>query len=173
MISTWAARAGLFSLVLATAGIASAQLKVGVVDMRRAILESAEITKASKELSEKYRPRQEEGQRLQKQLSDIQAQLQNGGDKLSPAQQQDLQVQGQRRQRELQRLSDDLQADLDRDRNEVLSKAQVNMRTVVEKLAADKGLDLVLDAGNAVVYKPALDFTQDAITAYNAAHPVK
>jgi outer membrane protein len=173
MFSTWAARAGLFSLVFATAGIASAQLKIGVVDMRRAILESAEITKASKELADKYKPRQEQGQQLQKQLADIQQQLQTGGDKLSPAQQQELQLQGQRRQRELQRLSDDLQADLDRDRNEVLGKAQVNMKAIVDKLAADKGLDLVIDAGNAVSYKPALDFTQDAITAYNAAHPVK
>ena len=178
MKSTMVARFGLYSLVLAgciatATGTAFAQVKVGVVDMRRAILESAEIKKASAELEVKYKPRQEEGQRLQKQLSDIQAQLQSGQGKLSQSQEADLQLQGQRRQRELQRISDDLQADVDRDRNDILGKAQANMQAIVKKLAEDKGFDVVVDAQTTLYYKGALDVTADAITAYNAAHPVK
>jgi outer membrane protein len=173
MFAMWAARGGLISLVLLGAGFASAQTKVGIVDMRRAILESAEIKKASADLEVKYKPRQEEGQRLQKQLNDIQTQLQNGQGKLSQAQEADLQAQGNRRQRELRNLSDDLAADIQRDRDEILGKAQQNMKAIVDKLAADKGLDVVLDSGNTVSYKTALDFTNDAITAYNAAHPAK
>ncbi len=141
--------------------------------MRRAILETAELKKASVDLEAKYKPRQEEGARLQKQLQDIQQQLQTGQGKLSQEQQTALQSQGTRRQRELQHLSDDLQADIDRDRNEVLGKAQANMVAVVKKLAEDKGLDVVVDTGNTVYYKSPLDLTNEAITAYNAAHPVK
>jgi outer membrane protein len=136
----WAARAGLFVLVLASAVSAQAQLKVGVVDMRRAILESAEIKKISAEMEAKYKPRQDEGQRMAKQLQDIQTQIQNGQGKLSQSALAELQTQGQRRQRDLQRLSDDLQADIDRDRQEILSKAQANMQAVVKKLAEDKAL---------------------------------
>lgn len=178
MFSSWAARVGLYSLALCGlvtlgAGSAAAQTKIGIVDMRRAILECAEIKKASADLEAKYKPRQEEGQRLQKQLQDIQAQLQSGQGKLAQAQQTDLQTQGQRRQRELQRLSDDLQADVERDRNDVLQRAQANMQQVVKKLAEDKGFDLVVDTANAIYFKAALDVTADAITAYNAAHPAK
>jgi outer membrane protein len=174
MFSTKVARIGLFAVVLAGfAGTAFGQVKVGIVDMRRAILESAEIKKASAELEVKYKPRQEEGQRMQKQLQDIQTQLQNGQGKLSQAQETDLQAQGQRRQRELQRISDDLQADVDRDRNDILGKAQANMQAVVRKLAEDKGMDVVIDAGTTLYFKSALDLTTDAITAYNAAHPAK
>jgi outer membrane protein len=173
MISTWAARAGLFSFALALAVSAQAQTKVGVVDMRRAILETAELKKASVDLEAKYKPRQEEGARLQKQLTDIQQQLQTGQGKLSTQQEEELRSQGTRRQRELQRLSDDLQADIDRDRNEVLGKAQANMVAVVKKLAEDKGLDVVVDTQTTIYYKTAMDITNDAITAYNAAHPVK
>ncbi len=175
MFSSWAARAGLFSLMFAGifAGTAPAQVKMGVVDMRRAILESAEIKKASADLEAKYKPRQEEGQRMQKQLQDIQQQLQAGQGKLSQAQEADLQAQGQRRQRELQRISDDLQADVERDRNDILGKAQAAMQAVVKKLAEEKGLDVVVDVNNTVYYKTGLDVTNDAITAYNAAHPAR
>ncbi len=177
MFSNWAARAGLFSLVLAGCAAASAQtgapVKLGIVDMRRAILETAEIKKASADLEAKYKPRQEEGQRLQKQLADIQAQIQNGQGKLSQAQETDLQTQGQRRQRELQRISDDLQSDVEKDRNEILGKAQANMQAIVRKLAEDKGFDIVVDSSTTIYYKTALDVTNDAITAYNAAHPAK
>ena len=178
MFLTRVARYGLFSFLLAgcvaaTTGSAFAQAKVAIVDMRRAILESAEIKKASAELEAKYKPRQEEGQRVQKQLQDMQAQLQNGQGKMSQAQEADLQTQAQRRQRELQRISDDLQADVDRDRNEILGKAQANMQAVVRKLAEDKGFDMIVDAQNTLYFKPAMDLTNDAITAYNAAHPAK
>lgn len=173
MISSWAARAGLFSFAFAVAISAQAQTKVGVVDMRRAILETAELKKASVDLEAKYKPRQEEGARLQKQLTDIQQQLQTGQGKLSQEQETELRSQGTRRQRELQRLSDDLQADIDRDRNDVLGKAQGNMVAVVKKLAEDKGLDVVVDTQTTIYYKTAMDITNDAITAYNAAHPVK
>jgi outer membrane protein len=178
MISSWAARAGLFSFAMAVATAvfpqdASAQVKMGVVDMRRAILETAELKKASTDLEAKYKPRQDEGARLTKQLQDIQQQMQAGQGKLTQQQETDLQAQGTRRQRELQRLSDDLQADIERDRNEVLGKAQANMQAVVKKLAEDKGLDVVVDTGNTIYYKTAMDITNEAITAYNAAHPVK
>ncbi|WP_180541418.1 OmpH family outer membrane protein [Nevskia soli] len=169
----WAARAGLFVLVLASAVSAQAQLKVGIVDMRRAILESAEIKKISAEMEAKYKPRQDEGQRMAKQLQDIQTQIQNGQGKLSQSALTELQTQGQRRQRDLQRLSDDLQADIDRDRQDILSKAQANMQAVVKKIAEDKGYDLIVDVTSTLYYKTALDLTNDAITAYNAAHPAK
>jgi outer membrane protein len=150
-----------------------AQTKVGVVDMRRAILETAEIKKASAELEVKYKSRQEDGVRLQKQLQDIQTQLQGDPAKLSEQQRAELQSQGTRRQRELQRLSDDLQADVERDRNEVLGKCQANMQAVVKKLAEEKGLDVVVDTGNTVYFKTSLELTTEAVAAYNAAHPVK
>jgi outer membrane protein len=176
MLSTWAARFGLFSLVLASAGIVSAQSKVGIVDMRRAILETAEIKKASADMEGKYKPRQDQVVAMQKQIQDIQTQLQqaqNGQSKLTQAQATDLQGQGQRRERELKRLTDDLQTDFEYDRNAILGKAQGNMVAIVKKIAEDKGLDIVVDSNNTIYYKAPLDVTNDAITAYNAAHPAK
>ena len=101
-----------FGVVLAPA--ASAQTKVGVIDLQRAILGTSEIKKASNDLQVKFKPRQDELEKLQKEMAEIQEKLQNPQ---TPAPQaQDLQLKGQRDQREAQRLTEDLQADVERER---------------------------------------------------------
>lgn len=155
------------------AGIASAQTKVGVISLQRAVLEAAEIKKASAALEAKYRPRQQEMEKLQRDLQTIQQQLQTSAGKLSPQTESGLQAQGQRKQRELQRIGEDLQSEVERERNEILSRSSQRMQEIVKKLAEEKGLDVVVDISNTVYYKPALDVTSDAIAAYDKANPAK
>lgn len=168
----------IFTRVLLTAacavaftGIASAQLKVAVIDMRQAVVKTAEIKKASGELEAKYKPRQAQADALQKELDEIQAKIQGG--KLTPAQQQDLQIQGQRKQRDLQRLSEDATAEFSAERNEILAKASQRMVDVVKKLSEARGLDLVVDIASTFYLKPALDITNDAVAEYDKAYPAK
>lgn len=156
---------------VALAFTATAQTKVGVINSQKAVLDTAEIKKAQAELEAKFKPRQDQMVKLQKDLQDIQAQLQSG--KLNQNAEQDLTIQGQRKQREMQRLQDDLQADVDRDRNEILQRTGQRMQDVVKKLAEEKGLDVVVDSANTVFYKPALDLTAEATTAYDKTYPVK
>ena len=156
----------------ASAPLLTAQAKVAVVNLQRAVLESAEIKKAETDMEARYKPRTQEIDQLQKDLANISQQLQTG-DRLSPQAQSDLQSQGQRKQRDLQRLQDDLQADVNRDRNDILAKSTQKMGEVVKKIAEQKGLDLVLDTSNAVYVKSALEITNEAIAAYNEAYPAK
>ena len=156
---------------VALAFTATAQTKVGVINSQKAVLDTAEIKKAQAELEAKFKPRQDQMVKLQKDLQDIQAQLQSG--KLNQNAEQDLTIQGQRKQREMQRLQDDLQADVDRDRNEILQRTGQRMQDVVKKLAEEKGLDVVVDAANTVFFKPALDLTAESTAAYDKAYPVK
>ena len=154
-----------------SAGSAAAQAKVAIINVQRAIIETAEIKKAQTELEAKYKPRTVELEKLQKELQDIQTQLQSG--KLNPQAEQELQARGQRRQREYQRVGEDLQGDVDRERNEILQKAGQRMNEVVKKIAEERGFDVVVDVTNTVYFKPALEFTADAIKAFDAAYPVK
>jgi outer membrane protein len=159
-------------LLLASLGIASAQTKVAIININNAVLETAEIKKAQSDLEAKFRPRQAQIERLQKEIAGLQNQLQTGADKLTPQAQQDLQLTGTRKQRELTRASEDLQADVDRERNEVLQRTGQHMQEVVRKLAEERGFDLVVDTTNAVFYKPTIDITKDAVAAYDKAYPV-
>jgi outer membrane protein len=162
---------GLILAAFATAGIASAQLKVGVLNTQKAILDTDEIKKAQTELEAKYKPRQDAMAKLEKEIQDLQAQLQSG--KLNQFGEQDVTAQGQKKQRQLQRLQQDLQDDVDRERNEVLVRAGTHMQEVIKKLAEEKGLDLVLDSANTHYFKPVYDITTDAVAAYNKAYPSK
>jgi outer membrane protein len=165
-------RAAFVCLALAPlATLANAQLKVAVVNVQKAMLDSDELKKTSAEIEAKYKPRQDELQKLQNDLQSIQTQLSNT--KITPQAQADLQLQGQRKQRDAQRLSDDLQAEFDRDRQDVLGKAAQKMQDVVKKLAEEKGLDVVVDVSQTLYFKPALDMTAEALAAYNKAHPAK
>jgi outer membrane protein len=172
MFRTLAIRTGLLCLAVASfASLASAQLKVAVINTQKAMSESDELKKASAAVEAKYKPRQDELQKLQADLQSIEQQLNSG--KLNQQAAADLQAQGTRKQRDAQRLSDDLQADFDRDRQDILGKASVKMQAVIQKLSEEKGLDIVVDASQTLYFKPAMDITNDAIAAYNKANPAK
>ena len=172
MFRSLAIRAGLLCLVLAPlANLASAQLKVAVVNVQKAMLDSEELKKLSAQIEAKYKPRQDELQKMQNDLQSMQQQI-NGG-KLNAQQAADLQAQGARKQREAQHLSEDLQTDFDRDRQDILGKTAQKMQDVVKKLAEERGYDVVVDVSQTIYFKPALDITADALAAYNKANPAK
>ncbi len=159
----------------AIAGVLSAQTKIAVINLQRAVLDSAEIKKASADMEAKYKPRTSQIEQLQKEIASISDQLQKGAGKLTPAAESDLTAQGQRKQRDLQRIQEDLQADVDRERNDILGRSGQKMAAIVKKMAEDKGLDLVVDVSNpiAIYYKPTMDLTAEATTDYDKAYPVK
>jgi len=161
------------SALLAAASAVSAQSKVAIINLQRAVLESAEIKKASTDLEARYRPRQQQVEKLQKDLQALQQNLQTNAGKLTPAAEADLTAQGQRKQREMQRLTEDLQADVDRERQDILGRSSQRMQAVVKKLAEAKGLDVVVDVSNTVYFKPDLEITTEAIAAYDKENPAK
>lgn len=158
---------------LVSSSVASAQVKVGIVNFQRALSETAEIKKAQNDLSIKYKPRQDALDKINAELNDIQTQLQASAGKLSPAGEADLTARGQRKQREAQHLSDDLNADVDKDKTEILQRATTHMTEVVKKVREDKGLDVIIDTSTTVSWKAELEITNDVIAAYDKAYPVK
>ena len=156
--------------VLSSIGVASAQ-KVAVINSQKSVLDTEEIKKAQLDLEAKFKPRQDKIVQVQKDLQNIQAQLQSG--KLNAMGEQELTAEGQKKQRDLQRLQQDLQDDVNNERTDILQRAGARMQEVVKKMAEEKGLDIVIDTTNAVYYKSAFDLTADAVAAYNKAYPVK
>ncbi len=151
----------------------TAQVKVAIINLQKAVLDTAEIQKAQKELEARFKPRQDKAEALQKELQNIQNQLQTLAGKLTPQAEQEYNLQGQRKQRELQRITEDLQADVDRDRQDILGRSGTRMSDVVKKLAESKGIDVVVDVSNTIYFKPALDITAEATAEYNKAFPAK
>jgi len=151
---------------------ALAQLKVAVINSQAALADTAEIKKAQADLESKYKPQQDRMAKLSKELETINSQL-SLGDKLTMQAQAELTAQGQKKQRELQRMTEDLQADVDRERGDIIARSSQQMQKVVAKLAQEKALDLVVEAGTTLFAKPELDMTKEATAAYDKAHPAK
>jgi outer membrane protein len=166
------------ALAVCAAGLISgpsamAQTKVGVVSLQKAILETAEIKKANNEMQAKYKKRQDDLDKASRELNDIQTQLQAAQGKLSAAGEADLTARGQRKEREVKRLDEDLRADVERDRTEILTRAQTRMLEIVKKVSDEKGLDCVVEASAVISFKPALDITTDVVASYDKAYPPK
>lgn len=161
------------SALFVFAHLAAAQTKVGVINLQQAVFDSAEIKKADAQMQATFKPRADRMATLQKEIEALSNQLQAGQGKLSPAAEADLTAQGQRKQRELQRVKEDLDADSQAYRNDVLQKSSAKMSDIIKKIAEAKGLDLVVDTSTTLYFKPAMDITKEATAEYDKAYPAK
>jgi outer membrane protein len=144
---------------------------VAVINLQKAVLESAEIKAASAAMEAKYKPRVTQVEQIDKEIAAISQNLQTNAGKLTAQAESELNSQGTRKQRDVQRLRDDLQADVNRDREEILQKAALKMTDVLKKLAEEKGYDIVVDSPYAPYFKASLDITPDLIAAFDKAYP--
>jgi outer membrane protein len=158
---------------LTFSSVASAQAKIAVIDLRRAILETAEIKKASNDLQLKYKSRQDTLEKAQRDLSDLQAQVQSSQGRLSPQGEADLTARGQRKQREVERLTQDLQDDVNHERDTVIQSAGIRMTELLKKMMEEKAYDAIVDTTQLVTFKPSLEITTEAIAAFDKAYPLK
>ena len=152
---------------LALAAPLAAQTKIGVVDFQQALLATADMQKQAGNLEAKFKSRQEELDRLAAELQQIQTQLQSA----TGQQAVQLQNDGARKQREAQRLSEDLQSEVDFERDRILQGGAQKMRDVLQKLREEKALDLIVDISSVISFNTALDLTGAATAAYDTAHP--
>jgi outer membrane protein len=159
------------SALMIVSHAAFGQAKTAVVNMQAAVFATDEIKKADGELQATQKTRIEQAQQLSNDLQSISSQLQNPNNKLSDAQQEEMNFRGQREKRDLDRLQQDLQDEATRAREEVIPRITQKMVEVVKKMAEEKGFDLVIDTANVVFSKQALDITTDAIAAYNKTYP--
>lgn len=150
---------------------AIAPAKVAIINAQKAVADTQEIKKAQTTLETKYKPRQEAIQTLQNQLQTIQQQL--SVQNIAPDREAQLRADGTTKQKELQRLSEDLQSDVNNERQDILGKAGRQMTEVVKKIAEERGIDVVVDTTNTIYFKPALEITSEATAAYDKAYPAK
>jgi len=165
----------LAAAMLVPAFSASAQgispAKVAIINAQKAVADTQEIKKAQTTLEAKYRPRQDAIQNLQNQLQTIQQQL--TAQNIAPDREAQLRADGVLKQKEFQRLSEDLQSDVNNERQDILGRAGRQMTDVVKKIAEERGFDVVVDTTNTIYFKPALEITTEATAAYDKAYPAK
>ena len=156
-------------LASATRAQSVAPAKVAIINAQKSVADTQEIKKAQATLEAKYRPRQQSVELLQRDLQSLQQQL--AAPNVPPDREAQLRQTATVKQKQLQRLGEDLQGDVNAERQDILGRAGRQMTEVIRKLAEQRGLDVVIDVTNTLYYKPALDITAEATAAYDKAYP--
>lgn len=160
-----------------TAAAPPAPAKVGVINIRQAIVTTAEGKQASAELQSQFAPRQTELENLNKRINDLRQRLAACEGKCSQEEVGRLTQEGQKATQQLDRKQNEYQEDVNSAQGEVIDRIGRKMVDVLDRYARENGLTLVLDSSaqnNPILYASTqIDVTQDIIRLYDAAYPVK
>jgi len=151
--------------------------KIALINVRNAIVATAEGKLAQAQLQSQFAPKQNELQGTQKQIEDIQRRMNEGARTLSDDEKGKLQRQGEMLTRRLQRGNDDLNEELNAAQSEIVDGIGRKMLEVLDRYSRENGYTVVLDTsaqGSPVVYGSSTsDITQDIVRLYDQAYPIK
>jgi len=151
--------------------------KVGVINIRGAIGNTAEGKQASAELQSQFAPRQTELEKLNSQINDLRQRLAACEGKCSQDEIGRLTQQGQKATQRFDRLNNELQEDVNSAQGEVIDRIGRKMVDVLDRYSRENGFTLVLDSSaqnTPILYASTqIDVTQEIVRLYDAAYPVK
>ncbi len=154
--------AGLLSALFVT-GVAAAELKVGYVNTQRIFRDAPAAQKAAKKLESEFSKRDEDLQRMAKQLQGLQENLEKNSVTMAESDRRAKEKEFGELSREFQRRQREFREDLNLRQNEenaaVIEKANRAIKQIAE---ADK-FDLILQ--DVVWVSPRLDITDRVIKA--------
>lgn len=151
---------------------AVAQTKIGVISLQKALQDTAEIKKAQADLETRFKPKQQELANLDKEIGKLQQEAETNQGKYNEAAMQDLVGRLQRKQRDLQRMTQMLQDEVNRERTDILNRSGQRMQEIIKKYAEEKGFDLVVDPASLLFSKPGLDLSAEITVLYDKTYPV-
>jgi outer membrane protein len=159
------------------AAASAAPSKIAVINIRNAIVATAEGKQAQAQLQSQFAPKQNELQNLQKQIEDLQRRMTEGARTLSDDEKAKMQREGELYSRRLQRGNDDLNEELNAAQGELVDGIGRKMLEVLDRYSRENGFTAVLDTsaqGSPVVYGSSQsDITQEIVRLYDQAYPLK
>ena len=151
--------------------------KIGVINVRQAIVTTAEGKQASAELQSQFASRQKELETLNNQINDLRNQLQANQTTWSDEQKGRATAQGQRLTQQLDRKNNELQEDVNAAQADVVDRIGRKMMDVLDRYARENSLVAVFDSSaqnSPILFASTnIDITQEIIKLYDQAYPVK
>ena len=151
--------------------------KIGILNVRQAIVATSEGKQASAELQSQFAPRQNELESLNKQVNDLRQQIAANQNTWNDEQKAIAQTKGQRLAQQLDRKQNEMQTDVNDAQGEVVDRIGRKMMDVLDRYARVNGFIAVFDSSaqsSPIIYAAnSIDITQDIIRLYDQAYPVK
>jgi outer membrane protein len=156
-------------MVIASIAIPSslnaAEIKIGIVNTERVLIESAPAVRAQKKIEKEFLPRDQELKKMTSQIKVLQEQLEREGTSL-----QEIDRRGKERElanlnREFQRAQRQLREDLSLRQNDEFAVIQVNASKIIQSIAEAEKYDLILQLQDSVYRSQRIDITDKVIKA--------
>ena len=164
------------ALMMVAALTVSAQtMKIATINMQQALAETNDGKKAIADLRSKFGPRDQDFQKRGQDLQAKQDQYRKTQATLSEEQKSKMEADIAVMQRNLQRDSDDAQADMQQEEQKMVQELGGKIMAVVNKYATDNQYTMVFDVSgqpnNIMFASSAVDITRDIIALYDKAAP--
>jgi len=155
-------------IVLAVALVApaahAADYKLGFVNTERLFREAAPAKRAQQKIEKEFSARDNEMQKLSKQVRDLQTTLDRDGPTMGDAERRNKERDLANQMRDLQRMQREIREDLNLRRNEELAGVQERANKVIQQIAEAEKFDLIIQ--DPVVYaSQRIDITDKVIKA--------
>ena len=166
---------GLFLFILAACPVlaAEAAMKVGLVDLFRAVNESEQGKKAKSELESMIKGKQESLEDKGKAIEKLKGEIEKQGGVLSAEAKKSKEDEFERMTREYQRTVADSQTEVRKKEGELTGRIVKELRAVIAGVAQEEQYTLVLENAEGLVLfaDKGLDITDKVIQKFDAAKP--
>jgi outer membrane protein len=150
---------------------ATGTTKIGVIEVQRIVQESAIGKESLARVQKLQQGKQEELQKRQKELRDLEQKIQEQGKSLSEDAMEKLQKDYQGKAVDLKRFQDDAQRELEEAQRKELGDLEKRIMPVINDVAKEQGYQLVFNKFNSGLLfadDRSVDLTEAVITKFNS-----
>jgi outer membrane protein len=152
------------------AGAAAQQMKIGYVDLQRALNESDAGKRAKERFKTQVDKLQADLKKQKDQLDSLKDQLEKKASVMKEDDARDMQKDYEKKLRDFERNYKDSQGELQQKDNELTVELLKELQGVIEQFGKEGGYSIILEqSSSSVLYgSPELDLTEQIIARYNA-----
>lgn len=159
-------------LSLSTPALAE-DVKLGFVDLQRALNEVDEGASAKKALKKEFDEKQKTLDAKQNELKALKDELDSRGTMMKPEVKQEKLNDLQKRLLETQQLYFQLQQELSKREGEATAEIFKKMGVILQTMGEEQAFSMIVEKSAVVYAKPSLDVTNELIRRYNDAYGKK
>ncbi|MAM89155.1 OmpH family outer membrane protein [Allohahella sp. A8] len=153
--------------LLSVAGMAAAETKIGIIDLRAALLGSESAKSFSTQMEKDFADDDARIRKVGEEAQKLQQRLQKDGAIMSESEKEKAQAELEEKVQEFNFLKNKFQNSVAKREELFVNQSKPKVDAAIKKLAADNDLDLVLPKTVAVFSAPALDITDKLIEELN------
>ena len=145
----------------------TADTRIGVVDLRKALFSSEDAQVFSEQLQRDFAGTEEEVRKAQQEARDLQERLQKDGAMMNESEREQLTQEFQRKAQAFAQKKQQLDQTLNSRKQTFLDEARPEVDAAVKELMEEHDLDIILPSETVVTVKPELNLTDELLEKLN------